>query len=284
MENAQDTTVIIKSLDIDNARIQWDNKKSTSDSSESYDFPSPFTTTSPSVVINRTKADSNDVLSITSADDTTYVVDRRKAIDGIETFNMFAVGSKSDGDIGYSSITVDGKKVATIQWGIGLSTKDGSERFEYTKYFDTDCLIVLVNRMEKDGRAMIPVTSANAEYFTIDRENSITGEEHFFWIAIGDCPDTHVNHGNFSIPVGNGIFLKGGLAESTTDQEQTFNFETIGVGNFLTSCHSVVTTRMTAGKEDILPVTSKSRTNFKINRHDSIEDVAQPFYWLAVGH
>ncbi len=279
MENVQTTTETQKSQKIQNALIQWDTPVSTKDGDELFNFPEVFKSINPSVIVNRTNSEGRDVLSITSADSRGYVIDRRSAIDHNDPFNMLAIGSTSNGGPSYSKVNPDGKTVAMIQWGNGLTTTDGDERITFPVAFSKDCYAVLTNRREENGRAILPVVRIDATSFTVNRHNSIAGDEEFFWIAIGDCDPIQ---GNFSFPIGGGYTMKGGMGLSTSSDQQTFSFETMGLENFDKECYTVVTTRTSSGGQDILPVVRKNKTEFSINRHKDLKG-GQEFYWVAIG-
>lgn len=76
--------------------------------------------------------------------------------------------------------------------------------------------------------------------------------------------------------------IQWGQANSTTDNEETFDFPT----PFGTECWIVIVQRRTQGNEDdaLFPISSAdpTTTSFKINRMDSL-DGSLPFYFLALG-
>jgi len=85
--------------------------------------------------------------------------------------------------------------------------------------------------------------------------------------------------GEESVTMPNGFTIKFGTANSTSDDAQTFTFDSA----FTNTCISVVTNRRSANAEMVLPVTSVSINGFTINRHKDISDT-EAFYWIALGY
>lgn len=74
--------------------------------------------------------------------------------------------------------------------------------------------------------------------------------------------------------------IKTGIRTSSSDNSETFTFDTPFV-NGLDSDIVVVANRMTGNSQDILPITSATKTGFTINRFDGI-DGGQDFFFIAI--
>lgn len=98
-------------------------------------------------------------------------------------------------------------------------------------------------------------------------------------IKTDDVPGAVFGVGSQSTTFSNRMIIKTDESISTQDAAQTFTFD----DPFPTKCVSVVTTRITAGGEFILPVSSVSTANFKIDRTSSISG-NHGFYWIAIGY
>jgi len=85
--------------------------------------------------------------------------------------------------------------------------------------------------------------------------------------------------GGESCEIPNGFIVKMGTANSTLDTEETFTF----ADAFPTGCVACVTIGKQSGMQSVLPVTSVSAANFKIDRNDSMDGTI-PFFWIAIGY
>lgn len=75
-----------------------------------------------------------------------------------------------------------------------------------------------------------------------------------------------------------GVVIKWGLENSTSDDDQTFAFDTA----FPNGCSCVVIQRTGNGVTDILPLRSVTASNFVLNRNNGIDGTV-PFYFIAIG-
>jgi len=75
-----------------------------------------------------------------------------------------------------------------------------------------------------------------------------------------------------------GVVIKWGLENSTSDDDQTFTFDTA----FPNGCSCVVTQRIKSSVTSILGLVSVSAANFVLNRNDGI-DGTESFYFIAIG-
>ena len=76
-----------------------------------------------------------------------------------------------------------------------------------------------------------------------------------------------------------GLVMKFGTTNSTSDDSQTFTFPSA----FPNACFFCIVNRTTANSQVQFPVTSKSRTNFKINRYNDV-DGTQGITFFAIGN
>jgi len=75
-----------------------------------------------------------------------------------------------------------------------------------------------------------------------------------------------------------GVVIKWGLENTTSDDDQTFTFDTA----FPNGCSCVVTQRQDVDAQSVLGLKSVSASNFVLNRTNGI-DGTQPFYFIAIG-
>jgi len=264
---------------INGACIQWDDYTSTKDSSESFDFPQTFPNANVAVITNRTTAEKGDILPVVKKDAFTFTIDRAGDIFGDSPFNMFAIAPDAAGGSNRAT-TPDG---AVIQWGIAETSTDGDQTFSFPTPFSRNCATVLINRMEVNGQSVLPVISANKSSFTINRPNTINGDENFFWVAIGDC-DLN-DKSCFSLPLGGGYIMKGGkvLYDAGSGSNQKVYFSNLKLNDFPGGCQTVMTARTKSGVNDIMPVTAMEPSSFTVIPDRNVSN-NQYFYWLAIGN
>jgi hypothetical protein len=94
-----------------------------------------------------------------------------------------------------------------------------------------------------------------------------------------DGYDVSAYAGEESYTFPGGLIIKGGTANSTSDNEETFTFGTA----FPNAVLSISITRKEAGATSILGLSSFTTASFKLNRNDTIDGTV-PFYWIAIGY
>jgi hypothetical protein len=87
---------------------------------------------------------------------------------------------------------------------------------------------------------------------------------------------TAVSSGQKSVTLPNGLIMKFGTASSTSDNDQTFTFTSLGHTAFPNECLSLTTGGMASGDLTV------SSTGFTINRFDSLDGTIT-FFWQAIG-
>jgi len=278
--DTQNTATSLKSQNIDGAKIQWGTDTSSKVDKETFHFPEHFDTSNVAVIVNRSIANADAILPVVEVTDREYKINRGDTISGDgQTFNMLAVGGKRS-DQNFARVKdANGQDIALVQWGKFVTDTDKDQTFDFPISFTDKCCAVVTNRTEKNAYSNLPLsTSATKDSFTINRPNTIQGAQTFYWVAIGDCGASSASD-YFSIPLGNGVVMKGGLATSNTDSAQNFSFHG---DDYSHACQTVVTTRINSGSEDILPVTNMAPGSFTIDRSGGILG-NEDFYWIAIG-
>lgn len=73
----------------------------------------------------------------------------------------------------------------TMKWGLGISSTDDEQTFDFPTPFATACGVVLVNRVHANANYNMPVMSWTKTGFTINRLDDIGGNQDFSYFAIG---------------------------------------------------------------------------------------------------
>ncbi len=266
-------------LDIKNGLVQWGSDNSSQDTEQPFSFDENFTDI-PMVVNTRTGEDSENTLPILRADKSMFYIDRKDSINRNERFHWFAVASNQNGGTKVATIE-DGKgnAVGKIQWGSSTSSKDGDQSFSFHQSFSKNCAFVITNRNKKGVEDIMPVISKNTGSFTVNRNDGISGDESFSWIAIGDV---EMDNNTFSIDFGDKFTMKGGRAKSSSDNAQSYTFTSLGLEPFSNSCDIVLTQRTAKNAECVMPVTEEDKNFFTCNRDGTI-DGEEYFDWIAIG-
>ncbi len=270
----------IKYVDLPQARIQWDVPTLNAPGPDTFDFTVPYEFDSPAVVVNRTQANADQVLDVTHANQNDYTLASSSHVSGEQIFNMLSVGRQNQNVVNYAAIEQSGETIGVIQWGIESSTTDGNQEFSFPTHFNMNCAAVLTTPMQSGQSDNLPVVSATNSNFTINRATAVSGTQPFYWVAIGDCQLSSNN--SFSVELGDGIIMKGGMAKTTTDGEENIPFSSLGLDNYTEDCYTLVTTRKESGCKNGLPVVSQDKYGFTLDRSSSTNGT-EYFYWIAIG-
>ena len=73
----------------------------------------------------------------------------------------------------------------TMKWGLGISSTDNDQTFDFPAPFATACGVVLVNRVHANASNYLPVVSWTKTGFTINRTSEINDNQDFSYFAIG---------------------------------------------------------------------------------------------------
>jgi len=73
-----------------------------------------------------------------------------------------------------------------VQYGTGCSNKDGAQTFPFKESFPKRPYSAIVCVNAKSVKSSLNISDLSESTFTIDRDNYVDGEIHFFWIAVGD--------------------------------------------------------------------------------------------------
>lgn len=265
------------SVDTTNGLIQWGTDTSSQDSRQPFSFETSFER-APVVVNTRTGDNSERPLPIVSADTEMFYIDRKDTVDRNERFHWLAVAGQEGNSTKAADIKNGDNKVAKIQWGTATCTKDGEQSFNYTQPFSKNCAIVIINRNKAGAEDILPVVKKTTTGFVIDRNDGISGDQSFSWIAIGDV---NMTNGSFSIPFGNKI-MKGGSATSKSDDAESYYFKNFDLAAFGSDCDQVFIQRTDKGDECVIPVVKEDKNYFTINRDSTIKGDAH-FDWIAIG-
>jgi hypothetical protein len=72
-----------------------------------------------------------------------------------------------------------------MRWGIAVNDADGADTISFTVPFSNGCQSITVTRTNGGSESILPVTGCSRANFTIDRNNSVDGNQVFRYIAIG---------------------------------------------------------------------------------------------------
>lgn len=209
-----------------------------------------------------------------------FTVDRNDSLSGENSFHWLSIGGLKADQFNFTSVTdAAGNVLANIQWGTAVSNTDSAQDFSFPKPFLSGCHAVLTNLCTPNASKMMPVTKVDTTKFTVDRNDDISGNQTFYWIAIGDCKVNSL--GNFSFQLGDYV-MKGGRASSTSDQSQPFPYKSMELTDFASEGLITLITRTVANASDTLPVTEVDKVDFTIDRNDDISGT-QGFYWVSIG-
>ena len=73
-----------------------------------------------------------------------------------------------------------------MKFGSSESTIDGNETFTFPSAFSNNCFGVFITRTRSGTADILPVTAKSTSSFTINRINTIEGNESFDFLAIGN--------------------------------------------------------------------------------------------------
>jgi hypothetical protein len=265
---------------IENAQIEWGTDVLLSDNATKYDFQEEFLNSSTVVIVNRTDANTDKALPVTTADINSFTIDRNNDGDNVQNFNWIAInqGTGQVQNEGYSVVkSSDGNQLSLIQWGSCQLTQS-QQSFNFHKDFSNECNAVITTRKTAGSTDIYPVVEIDKSSFKIYKDSSVNNGD-FFWIAVGDCIIS--SQSCFEFDLGQGYMLKGGTASSTTDNAQQFFFENMGLSKFNIECTAVLTNRVANQAQVYLPVTGMAVDCFTITRDESVKD--GDFFWLALG-
>ncbi len=264
------------SQQISNALVQWGTAKSTIDGPQPQPFPQNYACppSQIAVVTTRNNGGATAIMPASCTDKSFFTTDRYNEISGTKPFYWLSIGNLSSGSSGTSVL-----QGATIQWGTAVSQKDHEEHFDFNDRFKKGCEAVIVCRSDANTKNTFAVTTADKNGFKVNRNDSVTGDQNFYWIAIGDTSPN--SKACFSFQMGK-YTVKGGTATSKKDATQAFPFSALGLASFSKACETVVVNRKSANSRVILPAVSADRAEFSIDRNNEITG-DQDFYWIAIG-
>jgi len=93
----------------------------------------------------------------------------------------YADGAASFNEDGYANLPGG----LQVRWGTETSTSDNPETFNFASAFSTACRFAIVQRTQGGSTIPIPVTGFTASGFTIDRPDSIDGNQDITYFALG---------------------------------------------------------------------------------------------------
>lgn len=167
------------------AVIQWGTARSETNDTQRFSFYRHFDNNCYAVVNNPRGADAENNLPIVSADNNSFTINRASGTDD-QDFYWIAIGDCNVRN-GYFSFEIGNGYV--IKGGVSTSTLDDDQSFYFSTMglsnFSTECSVVITNRQEKNSKSILPVTNMSASGFTLNRTDNITGDEKFWWIALG---------------------------------------------------------------------------------------------------
>jgi len=73
-----------------------------------------------------------------------------------------------------------------MKFGSSESTADGDETFDFPSAFSNNCFGVYITRTGSGTEHILPVTAKSTSSFTINRINTIDGNQSFDFLAIGN--------------------------------------------------------------------------------------------------
>tara|TARA_X000001382_G_C3161931_1_gene176566 strand:- start:54 stop:704 length:651 start_codon:yes stop_codon:yes gene_type:complete len=132
------------------------------------------------------------------------------------------------------------------------------------------------------GSAAAPeeVAILDEDNMSTDSETSLATQQSIKAYVDASSTDgftpTAVSSGQKSVTLPNGLIMKFGTASSTSDNDQTFTFTSLGHTAFPNECLSLTTGGMASGDLTV------SSTGFTINRFDSLDGTIT-FFWQAIG-
>jgi hypothetical protein len=167
------------------AKIQWGTATSSKDGEQSFDYNQSFSKNCAFVIINRNKADAEDILPVVKRTTTGFVVDRNDGIKNDQSFSWIAIG---DVDMSNGTFSIPfGHKI--MKGGSATSDSNDAESYIFSDFglepFTDKCELVLTQRTDKGDECVMPVVKEDKNYFTVNRDGTISNDAHFDWIAIG---------------------------------------------------------------------------------------------------
>jgi len=171
------------------AVIQWGTAQTTTDKSQTINFPTPFSTNCGAVLVNRMEPNGQSVIPVTSATKSSFTVNRTTTINGTQEFLWVAIGdcdlntedcfSFSLGD-GY--VMKGGKAIYDTSGGPEETVSFSSLKLTD---FPNGCQTVLTARTKSGVNDILPVTAMSTSGFTVIPDSNLKNGQYFYWVAIG---------------------------------------------------------------------------------------------------
>ena len=165
------------------ATFQWGTANSTTSKVENFKFNQPYKKSGMIVITNSVLPDATRTLPVVDIDAEGFDIRRSDHIHTKEPFSWIAIGDCELDQLDYFSFPLGNGY--SLQGGQFDSSQSDHQFFSFNERFGTACETVVTNRCSAESEYILPVSGIGTGGFSINRSPDISGNQPFYWVAIG---------------------------------------------------------------------------------------------------